>query len=137
MDIRESEMTERPVKQVIVMRRDLGMRRGKEIAQGAHAAMAFITRRLYLYAEGNADIGFSRAEMAWLGGGFAKVVLQVTDLGALNKVARDAHDAGLNVQVITDSGKTEFHGELTVTCLAIGPDYADLIDPVTRDLRLY
>ena len=33
-------------KQVIVMRRDLGMRRGKEIAQGSHASMAFLSRRV-------------------------------------------------------------------------------------------
>ena len=30
------------VKQVIVMRHDLKMRRGKQIAQGAHASMSFI-----------------------------------------------------------------------------------------------
>ena len=34
------------IKQVIVMRHDLKMRRGKQIAQGAHASMAFLTRRL-------------------------------------------------------------------------------------------
>ena len=33
-------------KQVIVMRRDLGMRRGKEIAQGAHASMIWLSRRI-------------------------------------------------------------------------------------------
>jgi PTH2 family peptidyl-tRNA hydrolase len=34
------------IKQVIVIRKDLKMRRGKEIAQGAHAAMAWLTNRL-------------------------------------------------------------------------------------------
>ncbi|HEU5119139.1 MAG TPA: peptidyl-tRNA hydrolase [Isosphaeraceae bacterium] len=33
-------------KPVIVMRRDLGMRRGQEIAQGAHASMIWLTRRI-------------------------------------------------------------------------------------------
>jgi len=32
-------------KQVIVMRKDLNMRKGKMIAQGAHASMAFLTSR--------------------------------------------------------------------------------------------
>jgi PTH2 family peptidyl-tRNA hydrolase len=40
----ESQTTN--IKQVIVMRHDLKMRRGKQIAQGAHASMAFLTRRL-------------------------------------------------------------------------------------------
>lgn len=34
------------MKQVIVIRRDLRMRRGKEIAQDAHASIAWLTSRL-------------------------------------------------------------------------------------------
>ena len=34
------------VKQVIVMRNDLGMRKGKMIAQGSHASISFLTRKL-------------------------------------------------------------------------------------------
>lgn len=32
-------------KQVIVMRTDLNMRKGKMIAQGSHASIAFLTRK--------------------------------------------------------------------------------------------
>jgi PTH2 family peptidyl-tRNA hydrolase len=41
------------------------------------------------------------------------------------------------VHLITDRGLTEFGGVPTRTCLAVGPDYYDLIDPVTGDLELY
>ena len=44
--------------------------------------------------------------------------------------------AGLEVHLITDSGKTEFHGEPTNTCLAIGPDEADKID-FEKTARVY
>ena len=47
-----------------------------------------------------------------------------------------ALDAGLEVHLITDSGKTEFHGEPTNTCLAIGPDKAEKIDEITGQLQL-
>lgn len=47
-----------------------------------------------------------------------------------------AIEAGLEVHLITDSGKTEFHGEPTNTCLAIGPDLAEKIDPITGELQL-
>ena len=36
----------RLTKQVIVIRRDLKMRRGKEIAQGAHASMLWLADRV-------------------------------------------------------------------------------------------
>jgi peptidyl-tRNA hydrolase len=36
-------------KQVIVIQRGLKMRRGKEISQGCHAAMSFLTKRGSIY----------------------------------------------------------------------------------------
>ncbi len=47
-----------------------------------------------------------------------------------------AISAGLQVHLITDSGKTEFHGQPTRTCLAIGPDESSRIDTVTGHLEL-
>lgn len=126
------------VKQVIVIRRDLGMRRGKEIAQGAHASMAWLVKRLqWVDTWGTAKANFSPAEHDWLRGSFAKIVCQVDTLEDLIAVEVAALTAGLQVQVITDAGRTEFHGEPTTTCLAIGPDYAEKIDPVTGSLQLY
>ena len=120
------------VKQVIVMRRDLKMRRGKEIAQGAHASMSFLTRRL----QRQSTPKFSKAESEWLEGSFAKVCVKVNSEEELLDLLQKAKDAMLEVHMITDSGKTEFHGEPTNTCLAIGPDYASKIDPITGDLTL-
>jgi len=119
------------VKQVIVMRKDLKMRRGKEIAQGAHAAMAFLVKKA-LRKEDLTDV-----ERAWLEGLFTKVCVRVDSDEALLSVARAAQDAGLHVEVITDAGKTEFGGVPTRTCLAIGPDLPSKIDSVTGALELY
>jgi len=44
-------MTERYAKQVIVMRKDLGMRKGKMIAQGAHASLEVLLQAGDLDAE--------------------------------------------------------------------------------------
>ncbi len=53
------------IKQVIVMRHDLKMRRGKQIAQGAHASMSFMCRRLR--ETGSVSFGdFTEALRAWL-----------------------------------------------------------------------
>ena len=127
---------DRPVKQVIVIRRDLKMRRGKEIAQGAHAAMAWLTRRMRFRGDG-ASVELSAAEREWLTAGSRKITVTVSSQEQLMAVYEKARAAGLAAELITDSGRTEFHGVPTPTSLGIGPDYDDLIDPVTGDLDLY
>jgi PTH2 family peptidyl-tRNA hydrolase len=133
-------MTEHPpgraVKQVIVIRRDLRMRRGKEIAQGAHAAMAWLSRRM-VFSGGSACVELSAAERDWLAAGSRKVTVTVSSQEQLLSVYEKARTAGLVAELILDSGRTEFHGVPTPTSVGIGPDYDELIDPVTGDLDLY
>jgi PTH2 family peptidyl-tRNA hydrolase len=123
------------VKQVICMRQDLKMRRGKQIAQGAHASMSFLCRRLQ--AQDTLSLrDFSEVQRAWLTGSFAKVCCRVDSEEELMAIYEKAVSAGLEVHLITDSGKTEFHGQPTRTCLAIGPDDAAVIDEITGLLEL-
>jgi len=122
-------------KQVLVMRHDLKMRRGKQIAQGAHASMSFICRRLQETGSVSFD-DFTEAQLAWLTSAFAKVCCRVNSEDELMEIHDKALKAGLEVHLITDSGKTEFHGEPTNTCLAIGPDEAEKIDEITGHLQL-
>jgi peptidyl-tRNA hydrolase, PTH2 family len=131
---------ERPTKQVIVIRRDLRMRRGKEIAQGAHAATAWLTDRVLQNMMPNGTVAhlvLSSAQQAWLQSSFRKVAVKVNSEEELIAVYQEALDAGLEVHLVTDRGLTEFGGIPTRTCLAVGPDYDDLIDPVTGGLELY
>ncbi len=126
------EVTERASpKQVIVMRRDLGMRRGKEIAQGAHASMIWLALRIR-----QPGCTFSEAERAWLDGAFTKVCVRVDSEEELLAIVQQAHEAGVLVQLCVDAGRTEFHGVPTPTCCAVGPDFPDRIDPITGHLRL-
>ena len=133
------ETGQRPTKQVIVIRRDLRMRRGKEIAQGAHASMAWLRQRIMPHlTAGVADqVRFSEAERAWLEGSLRKVTVKVGSEAELLAVYHQALEAGVVVHLITDRGLTEFGGTPTRTCLAVGPDYDNRIDPVTGDLGLY
>jgi PTH2 family peptidyl-tRNA hydrolase len=131
-----SESTaEQKIKQVIVIRRDLNMRRGKEIAQGSHASIMWLSDRLrrHLYR----NVLLSKEEMEWLNGTFTKVTLQVDTEEALLEIFFKAKVAGLTVSIVTDSGKTEFDGVPTKTCIAIGPNKADEIDKITGHLKLY
>lgn len=123
------------IKQVICMRHDLKMRRGKQIAQGAHASMAFLCDRLR--EEGAISLDdFSEVERTWLSAAFAKVCCRIDSEDELMEIHDKAVAAGLEVHLITDSGRTEFHGQPTRTCLAIGPDLAEKIDEITGHLQL-
>ncbi len=113
------------VKQIIVMRKDLGMRAGKMVAQGAHAALAVVLRH-----------ASDPRVTTWLTESQAKVCVRVESEQELLDVVHAARSAGLLAELITDAGRTEFHGEPTLTCAAIGPDTPENLDPVTGELRL-
>jgi peptidyl-tRNA hydrolase, PTH2 family len=126
------ELTDRTApKQVIVMRRDLVMRRGKEIAQGAHASMIWLALRIR-----QPGYGFTEAERRWLDGAFTKVCVRVDSEEELLAVVQEAQQAGVLVQLCVDAGRTEFHGVPTPTCCAVGPDFPERIDPITGHLKL-
>jgi PTH2 family peptidyl-tRNA hydrolase len=133
------------IKQVIVIRKDLKMRRGKEIAQGGHAAMKFLSQkirdvqhnRVVSMAGEHFPVFLTPAEEAWLLGAFTKICVKVNSEEELLAIHQAAQDAGLVSSLVQDAGKTEFKGVPTYTCLAIGPDEAEKIDEVTRALKLY
>lgn len=140
------------VKQVIVIRRDLKMRRGKEIAQGGHATMMWLSDRLrrfklanffqrfiaafkLLFCKQYYAVMLSEEEINWIEGSFTKVCLQVNSEEELLAIYAKTKD--LTACLVTDSGKTEFDGVPTRTCIAIGPNYAERIDEITKELKLY
>jgi len=122
------------IKQVIVMRHDLNMRKGKYAAQASHASMAFLGHRIE--DAKRLEPALSAVQEEWFESSFAKVVCKVSSEEELLEIYNKAKAVGLEVHLITDSGRTEFHGVPTKTCLAVGPDTAERIDPVTGHLGL-
>ena len=128
------------IKQVLVIRRDLHMRRGKEIAQGAHASTAWLGGLVAAAldpATGTATVALDPVALAWLTRGSRKVTLQIRGEAELVALHEAALARGLRSHLIRDSGRTEFAGVPTLTALAIGPDLAARIDEVTGHLTLY
>lgn len=112
------------------------LRRGKEIAQSCHASLAFIARRLQTGETLTLD-SFDAATKEWLSAGYAKVCVRVDSEEELMQIFEKAKVAGLKAHLVTDSGRTEFGGIPTRTCLAIGPDEVSRIDEITGRLQLY
>lgn len=121
-------------KQVIVVRRELKMRRGKEIAQGSHACMKDLLAK---FVAGKTIADLDAAEQQYYLGIFIKICVSVNSEAELLAIYDAAKAAGLRVHLIEDNGLTEFHGVFTKTCLAIGPHFDEEIDPITRHLPLY
>lgn len=123
------------LKQVIVMRTDLNIGRGKMVAQGAHASGMFLVERLLeLASDYHAKV--PPEETIWMMQGMTKICVGVDSEAELLSIAAKAQEAGLRVHVIVDAGRTEFGGIPTRTSLAIGPNDATAIDAITRHLRL-
>lgn len=136
-------MKPRVVKQVIVMRKDLHMRKGKMIAQGAHASVdSLLSFFSYRSQSGviTRSVTYDQESPLneWLNGMYAKICLYVEseeELVALYDRIR-TESPQIPVSMIVDAGLTEFHGEETKTCIGIGPWWSDEIDVFTGQLNL-
>ena len=112
------------VKQVLVLRHDLKVRKGKLIAQGAHAAIG---------ALGEANPNHIKQ---WEENGCTKICVSVLDESALLELSLAVRMAGLPSYLVLDAGRTEFNGVATYTALGIGPAPAEKIDLFTGNLPL-
>jgi len=114
------------MKQVIVVRSDLRMGKGKIAAQVAHASLSAaeeaIDRRSDWFGE-------------WKEEGQAKIVLKVQTEEALREFYKQAKAAKLPVALIEDRGLTQLEPG-TVTCLGIGPGPEEELDRITGKLKL-
>jgi peptidyl-tRNA hydrolase, PTH2 family len=123
-------------KQVILVRTDLNMRKGKLAAQVSHASMkVFFDRGRRVFQpplEPDLLVVPLTVDMAeWVYGTFTKIVLGVESEEVLLRAHRLALDHDLPTALVMDIGATEFHGVATYTAVAIGPAKTEDIDPIT------
>ena len=113
------------VKQVIVIRTDLGMKRGKIAAQACHASVE-------AYKKAVREI--PKIVDEWNATGCAKIVLKVDSLEELLAIYNKAK-VHLPSALITDAGRTQI-APGTITAVGIGPAKSEDIDKITQDLKL-
>lgn len=126
------------IKQWIIIRKDLNMRKGKIAAQAAHASMkVFLDNVEEWLSDGFTVRGLDRDALEWARGQFTKICLYVESEQELRDVYERALEQGLPCSLIEDSGLTEFDGVPTLTCVAIGPTTKEKAAPITRPLKLF
>ena len=116
-------MSQYKTKQVIVMRTDLNMRKGKMAAQAGHASLMFLSRKLQaLTADGILGldtpypITLSKVEREWLNSSYAKICVGVESEEKLQAIIDIAYRNNIECNPVIDNGTPEFHGVKTLTC---------------------
>lgn len=113
------------------------MRKGKLVAQGAHASLgAILGQMTRVGSDLVLDLEDERLE-PWVTGRFKKICVYVNSEKELLDIYNTAKEQGLIVSLIEDAGLTEFNGVKTLTAVAVGPDREDKINAVTGHLPLY
>ncbi len=113
------------IKQVIIVRTDLDMGKGKIAAQVGHACVLGAEHVRKSHPEWY-DEWWHEQE---------KVVLKVSSIKDLQEIKRHAIDLNLPWSEVTDAGHTQISPG-TTTCISIGPSPENLIDKITGDLKL-
>jgi peptidyl-tRNA hydrolase, PTH2 family len=113
-------------KQVLVVRLDLAMGRGKAAVQCAHAAVS---------AAEEARIHLHNWWKSWIEEGQLKVAVKVPDLDSLLDLERKGRSKGIPVHLVKDRGLTQVPPG-TITCLGLGPAPSDVLDSLTGNLAL-
>lgn len=111
-------------KQVIVVRTDIRMGKGKTAAQVAHASVS--------------SLEMVRSQdwiNKWKEIGQPKIVLKVKNEKELFEIYEQAKARGLPCFLVRDKGLTQLEPG-TATCVGIGPAPSDLIDSITGKLKL-
>ena len=110
-------------KQVIVVRTDLHLGKGKLAAQIAHASVDSFLRAP------------EKDQKMWLSENQKKVVLKVKDEMELLHIYEEAKRKGLPSTLIRDAGLTQIPPG-TKTAVGIGPAEEEKIDRITGELHL-
>jgi PTH2 family peptidyl-tRNA hydrolase len=110
------------LKQVIVLREDLGISKGKQISQACHASL-----KSYKKAD-------SEERKKWEDAGSKKIAVEAGE-ATLEERLQKAKTLQIPAALVKDAGLTEVEPG-TVTALGVGPAEEDKIDKLTGDLKL-
>jgi len=113
-------------KQVIIVRTDLQMKKGKIAAQVAHASISAMEKTRNFH---------KNWVKKWLNEGQKKVVLKVNSEEKLLELKKITDIRKLPNALIRDRGLTQIPAG-SITALGIGPCPNEMIDPITNKLQL-
>lgn len=113
-------------KQIIAVRTDLKMSKGKIAVQTAHGSVSSYVKTKKIYPDW-ADNWFSEGQR--------KITVKVNSEEEIHQLAEAARKANIPYAIINDAGLTQLPPG-TTTVIGIGPSREELIDKITEHLPL-
>ena len=124
------------MKQVILVRKDLKMKKSQVASLVAKASTEFFLANDESARGDELTVKLTPEETDWINSGSIRVVLGVNSEDSLRTLALRAEMAGLQCYPVegkmfddTDDGMSE------TLCIAIGPDFSSKIDQITGNLK--
>ena len=115
------------VKQVIVVRNDINMKRGELAAQVAAASLKFLIENNESNRGDQVFVTLSNNEASWLSGSFSQVVVGVDSEEQLQDIIMRAEIMGIEAH-------PSVKGD-TLMCVALGPDDSKVLERIVHRLK--
>jgi peptidyl-tRNA hydrolase len=120
-------VTMEDVKQFIVVRNDLNMRRGEIASQVAAASVKFLIENNEAARPDQVFVNLSNDEVSWLTGSFSQIILGVDSEEQLHDILNRAEFMGIEAHSNTKGNE--------LVCVALGPDNTKIIEKIVSKLK--
>lgn len=127
----------RELKQVILLRRDMRLRRAEAAALASKASMAFIVEGDESDQSGSVKVTLSGIEAEWMLGTSTRIILGVTSEDAMRKLLLKAELQGVSTYEIMGSSSGKVDEGVQLIAASLGPDDSDKLDLITGNLKLF
>lgn len=115
------------IKQIIVVRNDINMKKGELATQVAAASLKFLIENNESNRNDQVFVTLSNNEASWLTGSFSQVVVGVDSAEQLQDIMMRAELMGVEAHA---SAKGD-----TMTCVALGPDESNVLERIIHRLK--
>jgi len=127
----------RDLKQVILLRRDMKLRRAEAAALASKASMAFIVEGDESDRSGTVQVDITGIEAEWMLGSATRIVLGVSSEETMRKLLLKAEIQGVSTYEILGSSSGKTDEGIQLIAAALGPDEGDKLDLITGNLKLF
>lgn len=123
------------IKQAIIFRKDIKIRRGKLASLASLASAKFIIENNEADRNDELFVKLSQEEVQWIKESSPKVILGIDTAIELTDLAFRAELLGINVYSVFDEKLTKADRNSYPICVALGPDDEELINQITNHLK--